>query len=264
MTEATLERISTAYKVSTEVFSGPLDLLLFLIKKEEVDIYDIPIARITKQYLQYVEMIQNLNLELAGEFILMAATLIRIKTRLLLPHDEEDSDEPDPREELILALVEYRKYKEAGEVLRERAIREERNYVPPAPVEKIKGRVDHEPVTSLFDLIMAFRDVVAARREESFHNVNSRLVTIEERTKHVIAFLQDKEFASFAQIFADLKTRRAAVVTFIALLELVRSHRVRLLQTSPFTELRVYRGSDYTAPKRNIDLVTARQTEDVN
>ena len=106
------------YRVELEVFSGPLDLLLYLIKKEEVDIYNIPIARITSQYLRYIEMMHGLNLEIAGEFVLMAATLIRLKARLLLPRDESDSEEIDPREELILALVEYKKFKEAGEILR--------------------------------------------------------------------------------------------------------------------------------------------------
>ncbi len=134
MTTATINPPADDNRVDLAVFHGPLDLLLYLIRKEEVDIYDIPIAKITRQYLKYIELMTTLNLEMAGEFILMAATLIRIKTRMLLPRGESDADEPDPREELIWALIEYKKYKEAGEILREKALLEERNYIPPSPV----------------------------------------------------------------------------------------------------------------------------------
>ncbi|MBD3257793.1 segregation/condensation protein A, partial [candidate division GN15 bacterium] len=215
-----------SYRVKLEVFSGPLDLLLYLIKQEEVDIYDIPIARITQQYLRYIEMMKTLDLEVAGEFILMAATLIRIKTRLLLPVDDTDSDEPDPREELIMALVEYKKYKEAGEVLRSRAEHEERLFIPPAPVEKIEGRVDLEPATSLYDLIVAFKDVVSSSPREVVHEVNPEEVSIEERMEVVLGLLQAREFATFRELFADLPRRTVAIVTFVALLELARQRRV--------------------------------------
>ena len=135
-----LENNSADYQVDLAVFHGPLDLLLYLIKKEEVDIYDIPIAKITRKYLKYVEMMTSLDLEIAGDFILMAATLIRIKTRLLLPRDTENEDEHDPREELIMALIEYKKYKEAGEILKDKALLEEQNFVPTSPITKKIGR----------------------------------------------------------------------------------------------------------------------------
>src|SRR5574341_307785 len=106
---------SNQYLVNLPLFQGPLDLLLYLINKEEIDIYDIPIAKITRQYLEYVELLETFDLELAGEYILMAASLIRLKTRMLLPHDPEEAEEEDPRQELMLALIEYRKYKEAGD-----------------------------------------------------------------------------------------------------------------------------------------------------
>src|SRR5512139_152575 len=143
--EQTLTNSTTDYRVDLDVFNGPMDLLLFLIKKEEVDIYDIPIARITQQYLSYLDLMRNLNLEVAGEFILMAATLIHIKARLLLPRDENDPEEEDPREELIMALLEYKKYKEAGDILRERALIEEQNFVPPPLLGDVKGKVDLSP-----------------------------------------------------------------------------------------------------------------------
>jgi len=228
------------YKVNLEVFSGPLDLLLHLIKVEEVDIYDIPIARITAQYLRYVEMMKHLDLEVAGEFILMAATLIRIKVRLLLPQDEVDSDEPDPREELIMALVEYKKYKEAGELLRDRMLAEEQHFVPPPPLENVRERVDLTPMTSLYDLIVAYRDVMAARKTETVHEVNNRQVTIEDRMRVILDLLQEKEYATFAQLFADRPQKLVAIVTFIAILELARVRRIRVYQAVPFSEVRIY------------------------
>ena len=228
------------YKVNLEVFSGPLDLLLHLIKVEEVDIYDIPIARITAQYLRYVEMMKNLDLEVAGEFILMAATLIRIKVRLLLPQDEADTDEPDPREELIMALVEYKKYKEAGELLRDRMLAEEQHFVPPPPLDNVRERVDVTPMTSLYDLMVAFRDVMKAQKPETVHNVNSRKVTIEDRMKAIVAFLSQREYATFTQLFADRPEKIVAIVTFIAVLELARLRRIRVYQAVPFSEVRVY------------------------
>jgi segregation and condensation protein A len=262
MSEVAAGYQTDAYKVDLEVFSGPLDLLLYLIKQEEVDIYDIPIARITHQYLRYVEMIQTLDLEVAGEFILMAATLIRIKTRLLLPQDETESDEPDPREELIMALVEYRKYKEAGEELRQRAIIEERFYVPPSPVQTIEGRVELEPVTSLYDLIVAFREVMAVKPRVTEHQVSPEEVSIEERMKIILTLLQQKEFTTFAELFADLPRRIVAVVTFMALLELARARRVRLYQAVPFSEVRVARGEYGDIPPDHIDFVTSTTTDE--
>ncbi len=255
MTEATATLQQEDYRVDLAVFQGPLDLLLYLIKKEEVDIYDIPVARITRQYLKYIEMMTSLNLEIAGDFILMAATLIRIKTRLLLPRDDENPEEADPREELIMALLEYKKYKEAGEILRDRAVTEETKYVPSHPIEKIEGRLDLEPATTLYELLTAFHEVIKTKKEETFHEVNAEEVHIEDRIKHVMLFLQTVEFATFRELFSDIPTKVVAVVTFIALLELVRSHRIAMHQSNPFAELRVYRGEAFSTDHREIDLV---------
>jgi segregation and condensation protein A len=256
MSEQTVDRVSEDYRVNLEVFSGPLDLLLYLIKTEEVDIYDIPIARITRQYLRYIDLMKTLDLEVAGEFILMAATLIRIKTRLLLPHDEDDADEHDPREELIMALVEYKKYKEAGEILRDRALEEERITIPPSPVEKIKGRVELEPMTGLYDLIMAFRDVMAFKRAEAVHEVMRDEVSVEERIEVVLDLLREKESVTFAELFADAPRRTVAIVTFIAVLELARDLRLRIYQTVPFSEVRVYRTERTFAEKTTMEETT--------
>jgi segregation and condensation protein A len=234
------------YKIDIGIFQGPLDLLLYLIKKEEFDIYDIPLAKITSEYLKYVELMHTLNLEIAGEFILMAATLIRIKTRMLLPRDESDPEEPDPREELILALIEYKKYKEAGEILRDKALLEERNLVPPSLIEKENVIVDWLPGTTLYDLLAAFREVLKSRRDDVFHNIDAESVSAVDRMQHIVTLLRQREYALFHELFADAPVKIVAIVTFIALLELVRTRRITVNQSRPFAELRVYRGEAYT------------------
>ncbi len=248
------------YQVDLNVFQGPLDLLLYLIRKEEVDIYDIPVSKVTRQYLQYLEMMKTLSLEIAGEYIFMAATLIRIKTKMLLPRDENDTEEMDPREELVMALIEYKKYKEASEILREQAIMEEYNFVPLSPVGKIQGKVDEIPSTTLFDLLTAFKEVVEGRREEIVHAVTTEEISIEDRIKFVMSYMSNKEFATFVELFSDVPRKIVAVVTFIAILELCRSRRIVIQQSYPFEELRVYRGEDFEKPLQAIDLVDINES----
>lgn len=249
------------YQVDLGIFQGPLDLLLHLIRKEEVDIYDVSISRITNQYLEYIELMQTLNLEVAGEFILMAATLIRIKTRLLLPRDESDPDEIDPREELIMALVEYRKFREAGEILRDRALEEESRFAPPSPLGRVEGRVDEYTDVTLFDLVVAFKEVLSARRDETFHEVAAQEVLVEDRMHFIMVFMHDRELATFVDLFADQPSKIVAIVTFIALLELVRSRRIALSQSVPFGDLRVYRGRRFHAERDSVDLIDYKQYE---
>ncbi|HHI02939.1 MAG TPA: segregation/condensation protein A, partial [candidate division Zixibacteria bacterium] len=148
------------YSVNLDIFQGPLDLLHYLISKDEIDIYDIPIARVTEQYMHYIEMMKVLNLELAGEYILMAATLIKIKSRMLLPRDEENEEEPDPREELVAALLEYRKFREAGEILREKRALENRFFVPSGVNTGIeyKEKIVYSENATLYDLLTAFKE----------------------------------------------------------------------------------------------------------
>lgn len=253
--QTTIDATSNDYRVNLNVFAGPMDLLLYLIRKEEVDIYDIPISRITQQYLSYLDMMRTLDLEVAGEFILMAATLIHIKARLLLPRDENEPEEDDPREELIMALMEYKKYKEASDILKDRALTEEQTFVPPPVIQEIQGRVELSPATTLYDLLTAFKDVLSARRDEVVHEVIPEEISIEERIKAVMESLSEKEWATFTDLFAQMSKRIMAVVTFIAILELARTRRIRIMQSQPFAELRIYRGEYYDAPQRAIDLV---------
>ena len=244
------------YTVNLEVFQGPLDLLLYLIRKEEVDIYDIPIARVTEQYMQYLDLMKILNLELAGEYILMAATLIRIKARLLLPRDELDSEEPDPREELVAALLEYKKYKEASEILREKRLAEEQLYVPPA----IGGNGERETIvlsdeTTLFDLLTAFKDVLKRVSDENLYTITHEEETIEQRITWILDVLVKKESATFMELFADAPRKLVAILTFMAILELVRIRRISVRQSLPFSELRVYRGDQYDNPQPALEFI---------
>ena len=245
------------YSVNLEVFQGPLDLLLYLIKKDEIDIYDIPIARVTEQYMQYIEVMKTLNLELAGEYILMAATLIRIKTKLLLPPAGGDTEEPDPREELVAALLEYKKFKEVSEILREKRILEERVFVPP-PVDGSDG--DKEKIvlsssTTLFDMLTAFKEVLERAEQERMLEVNAEEITIEERVARIMELLAENESATFQELFADIPRKIIAITTFLAILELIRLRRITIRQSLPFSELRVYRGKYFDDPQTAIEFI---------
>ncbi|PKK82100.1 MAG: hypothetical protein CVT49_15420 [candidate division Zixibacteria bacterium HGW-Zixibacteria-1] len=247
------------YSVDLEVFHGPLDLLLYLIKKDEIDIYDIPIARITQQYMHYIEVMQLLNLEVAGDYILMAATLIRIKARLLLPRDESESEEPDPREELVAALLEYKKFKEASEILREKRILEERLYIPP-PVGGGNGKKEKVVLlntTTLFDMMTAFKEVLERIDSERMYEINPEEATVEDRVSRILELLSLNDSATFAELFADVPRKLIAILTFLAILELVKLKRISVRQSLPFSEIRVYRAERFDDPHPAIEFVTS-------
>ena len=252
------------YSVDLEIFHGPLDLLLYLIQKDEIDIYDIPIARVTQQYMQYIEMMQILNLELAGEYILMAATLIRIKARLLLPRDEFDGDEPDPREELVAALLEYKKFKEAGEILREKRMLEERIFVP-GPIGGGNGNGKKEEYvllndTTLFDMLTTLKEVLARSSQENLYEINPEEGNIEERVEKILDILGARDSATFKELFEDAPRKLIAILTFLAILELVKLRRITVRQSLPFSELRVYRGEHFDDPRPAVDELDSNNT----
>jgi len=251
------------YSVDLEVFHGPLDLLLYLIRKDEIDIYDIPIARITTQYMQYIEMMKILNLEVAGEYILMAATLIRIKTRMLLPRDEDDDGEMDPREELVEALLEYRKFKEVGDILREKRLLEERVFVPEPPDGNghRREKVVLAETTTLYDLLSAFQDVLQRVEQENLYEIVPEEATIEDRVERIITLLTEKESATFLELFEDMPEKLIAITTLLAILELAKLRRIAIRQSLPFSELRVYRGEEFDNPRPAIEFITYGKTE---
>ncbi len=232
------------YLVDLDLFHGPMELLLYLIKKDELDLHDIPVAKITGQYLQYVEVIHELNLESAGEFILMAATLIRIKTRMLLPRDENDPDEMDPREELVMALLEYKRFKEASESLRELREGEETVFVP----ERKQIRFSDGPgvpSNTVYHLIEAFKEVMLRVEQNLEHVTEMEPISVAERVSQIVELLSVSESATFAELFADAQTKLVAIVTLIALLEMAKARRLTFQQVNSFAELRVYRGEAF-------------------
>lgn len=250
------------YSVDLDVFQGPMDLLHYLISKDEIDIYDIPIARVTEQYMHYIEMMKVLNLELAGEYILMAATLIRIKARMLLPRDEENEDELDPREELIAALLEYRKFREAGEILKDKRILEERLFVPSGINTGIeyKEKIIYSDNATLFDLLTAFKETIDRIHEEQLYEISPEELSVEDRIERILTILGTSESATFVQLFADIPRKIVAVITLLAILELVKLKRIKIRQSLPFSELRVYRGDEFNSTLSVMEQLERSQT----
>lgn len=229
-----------AYTIRTESFEGPLDLLLYLIKKNEVDIYNIPIASVTRQYLEYIELMKELNLDIAGEFLVMASTLVQIKSRMLLPpvagEDETETEEEDPRAELVRRLLEYQRYKEAADSLAECEMLGRdifaRKFVSPEFADLKPD--DAVPEVEMFDLIQAFRALLATVPEDTFHEVGAEGLSISDRINEVIELLRGKESITFERLFVAPLTREYIVVTFLAILELCKLKMVRILQANSF------------------------------
>ncbi|MDD2336284.1 MAG: segregation/condensation protein A [Geobacteraceae bacterium] len=231
-----------SYKVKLEKFEGPLDLLLYLIKKSELDIYDIPIAIITKQYLEYIKLLKDLNLEIAGDFLVMASTLIQIKSSMLLPsrhEDNPDEEGEDPRAELIRRLVEYSRYKEAALRLNEQKLLGRELFARSFPSEELQSdEVPAEPLElDLFALIEAFKGILAKAPQESFHEVCAESISIAERINEILSLLQEKEFIAFAELFENSRDRDYIVATFLAILELCKLKLIRIRQQEQYGEI---------------------------
>jgi segregation and condensation protein A len=224
------------YSVKLESFEGPLDLLLHLIRKNELNIYDIPIADITRQYLEYIRLMEELNLEVAGEFLVMASTLLQIKSRMLLPSlvDEEgNEEEEDPRAELVRRLLEYQRYKDASLLLRERDLlgRETfaRKFDPPDLMDLVpeEGPLEVE----LFQLIDAFRKVLSKMPAAAIHQVAAEsTMSIADRITEILAFIIDRKLVLFDELFDERSNREFLVVTFLAILELCKLRMINIVQ----------------------------------
>jgi segregation and condensation protein A len=237
--------METDYKVKLEVFEGPLDLLLYLIKRDEIDIYDISLERITKQYLEYLQAFKELNIDVAGEFVVMAANLIYWKSRSLLPVDqqppEEDVEEDDPRWELIRQLIEYKKFKEAAEQLQVRQLEQEKIFSrmggAPALLASAPLRLGE---VGIFQLINAFQ-VVLKRVEarENWQEIFGENFTVSDKIDQILQSVANKTSIPFSTLFAAAASRVEIVVTFLALLELIRLKQVRALQSNPFDEIQI-------------------------
>jgi len=232
-----------SYRVKLEIFEGPLDLLLHLIKKEEVDIYDIPVARITDEYLQYLNLLETMNLDLAGEYLVMAATLTHIKSRMLLPLSEEDAEEPDedPRADLVHQLVEYQRFREAAAALGERPVLERDVFRrDPAVPETDQGEGVRLRDVTVADLLEAFREVMERSLRESFHEVIHEEISVEECVQDIIRRMEIDGPMRFRDVFAGAPSRRRLVATFLALLELVKRQAIRARQEEDGAEILLF------------------------
>ena len=228
------------YQVHVEAFDGPLDLLLHLIRKNEVDIYDIPIAAITRQYLEYLELMKELNLDVAGDFLVMASTLLQIKSRLLLPVQAEEEggeeEEEDPRAELVRRLLEYQKYKEAAQQLEVLPLLGRDAFVRARDLTEMKElqTADESPEVELFDLVEAFRRVLADLPVQTFHEVGSEQINIADRINAILTLLQERKGVTFEDLFTEVTTRDYLIATFLAVLELCKLKMVKITQAGSF------------------------------
>ncbi len=233
------------YQVKLDIFEGPLDLLLYLIKKNEVDIYDIPMALITGQYLEYLELMKELNLDIAGEFLVMASTLIKIKSQMLLPPVEgegEGEDETDPRAELMEHLLEYQRYKEAAHQLVTRELLEKDIFKRPQTDDPGEAKVDGDMLieASLFDLVDALRKVIERKDlPENIMGVALEKMTVRDKIVSILRQLKETPQLVFQSLFDPLVTRFEIVVTFLAVLELIRLRAIRVFQVQPYGEIRI-------------------------
>lgn len=239
-----------SYKIKIEQFEGPFDLLLFFIERDELDIYDIPIARITDDFLAYIQQLESLNLDVASEFILVAATLMRIKAKMLLPRKEldEEGNEIDPREELTMRLLEYRKYKDILDDMRkleeERSFRFEReNFAGELKVVATRALVDIELESlTLFKLLKTFERVMAKfedREKRTYHEIVKYPYSIEEQQTYIYQKIKKKGRASFISLFKGLENRVHAIVTFLSLLEMLNLQKVFIQQREGFNNFEV-------------------------
>ncbi len=234
------------YKIKLDHFEGPLDLLLFFIKRDELDIYDIPIAKITKEFLGYVKLIQMLDLETAGDFILMASTLMHIKVRMLLPREvDEKGEEIDPRAELIAALLEYKRYKEMSEELsflesNQRKLSFRGNF----DEDEVETPPDYEILlknVTLYDLAKAFKKAIDNLKPQPVHEVVRINISVDEQIEHIYNKLNENGQIHFLSLIDNMREKIRIVITFIALLELVKMERIGIKETPDFNEFIIYK-----------------------
>jgi segregation and condensation protein A len=239
------ESILSDYPVRLLNFEGPLDLLLHLIRKHELDIYDIPISVVTRQYLEYLDLMEELDLDLVGEFLVMAATLIHIKSRMLLPRPDPTQDDTaeDPREALVRRLLEHQRFKAAAELLHEKEIQRSAQWGrPDERVAEVVGEApEREVEVDLFSLMTAFRQVLDRARQRPRVLLPPEQISIEDRIDQLLARLSVSEACGFEDLFADVQTRAGMIVTFLALLEMIRLKVVRVFQQGNFGPIRVYK-----------------------
>ena len=253
-----------SYKIKLEFFEGPLDLLLYLIKKNEVNICDIPISEITEQYLQYIDLMKLLDLDIVGDFIVMAATLMQIKSKMLLPQPETLPEEEveDPRAELVNRLIEYQQYKDAAEELRQRETARKNVFIRP-PDTKTEERFLREPgevyfEANLFDLISAFSKALKDIPRETFYEVMKDEFTVDQKLHDILHLLLEQTEISIQGLFEKATSKLEIIAIFLAILELIRLREIVVLQRQLFGEIKIIRN------KENIKPYDAGETPETN
>ena len=241
------DRTGMDYRIRLELFEGPLDLLLYLIKRDELNICDIPIMKITQQYLDYLNLMEDLNLDIAGDFLVMAATLMQIKSRMLLPPDPAglETQEEDPRAELVRRLLEYQAFKEAAERFRELESKQ----------SGVFGRFGSEPEykdddvsfgdVSLFDLLSAFAKVLKSINEDKPHEILKDEYTVADKIHDIVERLKSETTVKFSRLFRAAKNKLEAITTFLAILELIRLKKVLIVQDEQFGEIEISKNSNF-------------------
>jgi len=227
-----------ALLVFLEAFEGPLDLLLYLIKRQNLDVLNIPIAAITKQYMEYIHLMDHLELELAAEYLVMASMLAEIKSRMLLPRPTESQDEDDPRAELVRRLQEYEQFKQAAEDIDALDRLERDIHLTSIDIPKFKVKLAL-PTVELNDLMSAFRDVVNRAEQFASHHVDREPLSVRERMVIVLERISTEDFTSFQDFFNPAEGRMGVVVSFIAILELLKESLIELVQTDPYAPIYV-------------------------
>lgn len=235
-----------AYKIKLDIFEGPLDLLLYLVKRDHLNIYDIPIAQVTEQYLVYLELMRLLDLNIAGEFLVMAATLMQIKSRMLLPRTEEtpQEEEHDPREELIQRLLEYQRFKEIASELRQREQRQKEHFRRRRTLSLLESKQEEEEVyfeASIFDLINAFTQALKEVPRELFYEVVKDEFTVEQKIHDILHLLLEKEKLDLSHLFEQAKNKLEIIAIFLAVLELIRLKEIIIGQRELFGPIEILR-----------------------
>ena len=236
-----------SYKLKIELFEGPLDLLLYLVKKDHLNICDIPVAQITDQYLQYMELMRLLDLNIDGEFLVMASTLIHIKSKMLLPpepKENEQEEEEDPRSELIKKLQEYQKFKEAAGLLRQKELSRQNIFTRNQGPAIVNSGEEVYFEASLFDLLSAFSKALKDIPRELFYEVIKDEFTVEEKIHDLLHILLNESSLRLSYLFAKVKNQVEMVVTFLAVLELIRLKEIVIVQKDIFGEIQVIRNQE--------------------
>lgn len=241
------------YKLKLDIFEGPLDLLLYLIKKDDLDIKDIPIVDITDQYMQYIEVMKMLDLDLVGDFLVMAATLMQIKSKMLLPPDPvEEEEEIDPRDELARRLLEYKKFKEIAENLQDKEEKRKDFFSRVVDQETRKKFIDDSKEiyleANLFDLINALSDALKKVPEEVIHEIIKENYSVESKIHYILHGLLDSSKISLKELFSTSRSKMEAIVTFQAVLELIRLKEILIVQKRLFSDIEILKNKDNIVP----------------